>query len=336
MDKITYSDSGVDVTRGYAAVDKIKEHAKRTFDGNVISGLGSFGGFYALEGTDNVLVAGTDGVGTKLKYAIKSGRNSTIGIDAVAMCVNDVICQGAKPLFFLDYVATGRIDPDVVGEVVGGVAEGCVQASCALIGGETAEMPSMYADNDYDLAGFTVGIVKRSEVINGADIKPNDVLIGIRSTGLHSNGYSFVRKLLGENIEELDKTKIGDKTLLEEVLTPTRIYVKTILDVIAKNKVKGIANITGGGFIENIPRIFPKGVGCRLDIGAYEPQPIFKLLWEKSKLSKEEIYNTLNMGVGMVICADKNEVNGIIETCKSHGDDAVVIGETVKGEGVAL
>lgn len=336
MDKITYGDSGVDVTRGYAAVDRIKEHAKRTFDGNVISGLGSFGGFYALEGTDNVLVAGTDGVGTKLKYAIKSGRNSTIGIDAVAMCVNDVICQGAKPLFFLDYVATGRIVPEVIGEIVGGVAEGCVQASCALIGGETAEMPSMYAGDDYDLAGFTVGIVKRSEVINGANIEAGETLIGIRSSGLHSNGYSLVRRLLGEDVEALDKTKLGDKTLLDEVLTPTRIYVKTILDIIAKNKVSGIANITGGGFIENIPRMFPKGIGCKVDVNSYELPPIFKLLWEKSKLSKNEIYNTFNMGVGMVLCAKTSEVDGIIATAKANGDDAFVIGETVKGEGVAL
>lgn len=334
--KITYADAGVDVNRGYEVVKRIKNYAAETFNDSVLSGLGSFGGFYALD-DKNVLVAGTDGVGTKLKYAIKSGRNDTIGIDAVAMCVNDVICQGAKPLFFLDYIATGRINPDVVADVVKGVAEGCKQSGCALIGGETAEMPSMYADGDYDLAGFTVGHVKYDEIINGANITAGKVLIGLKSSGLHSNGYSLIRKLLGEDTAKLAAQKIdGNKSLLDEVLIPTRLYVNTILTLKDKFKLLGVANITGGGFIENIPRIFPKGIGCKIDIKAYELPPIFKLLWDMSKLSVNEIYNTWNMGVGMVICVDKSDADAVIAECAACGDSAVVIGETVSGEGVAL
>ena len=266
---ISYKDAGVDVERGYKAVELMKKHVKTTYDANVLGDLGSFGGFYSIAGEkmkEPVLVAGTDGVGTKLKYAFVLDKHDTIGIDAVAMCVNDIVCQGARPLFFLDYFATGRLSPETVATVVGGVAEGCRQSGCALIGGETAEMPGFYADGEYDMAGFAVGIVDKAEVINGSGIAAGDVLVGIRSSGIHSNGYSLVRKLFGEDRAELEKfdARLG-KTLGEALLTPTKIYVRSILSLIQKVKVKGIAHITGGGFIENIPRIFPEGLGCEID-----------------------------------------------------------------------
>ena len=280
--KITYADSGVDVTRGYAVVDKIKAHAASTFNKNVLQGLGSFGGFYSLDGEDgNCLVAGTDGVGTKLKYAFLSGKNDTVGIDCVAMCVNDIICQGAKPLLFLDYIATGRINPSAIEDVVSGVAEGCRQSGCALVGGETAEMPSMYAPGEYDLAGFSVGIVRRDRIINGSRITPGCALVGLTSSGLHSNGFSLVRRLLGEDVDALEADTSLGKSLLDVILTPTHIYVKSVLALAEKFDILGLANITGGGFIENIPRIFPSGVGCKVDINAYPKQDIFKLLAER-------------------------------------------------------
>ena len=267
---ISYKDSGVDVERGYKAVELMKKHVKTTFNENVLGDIGSFGGFYSIAGEkmeEPVLVAGTDGVGTKLKYAFLANKHDTIGIDAVAMCVNDIVCQGAKPLFFLDYFATGKLSPEVVATVVSGVAEGCRQAGCALIGGETAEMPGFYADGEYDIAGFAVGIVDRKNVINGKQIKAGDVLIGLASSGIHSNGYSLVRRLFGDNLHSHDLDRYDDRLkdkVLNVLLTPTKIYVRSILDLIAKVKVKGIAHITGGGFIENIPRIFPEGIGCEI------------------------------------------------------------------------
>lgn len=335
--KITYADAGVDVNRGYESVAKIKSHAQRTFNKNVLQGLGSFGGFYSLDGENgDVLVAGTDGVGTKLKYAFRSGRNDTIGIDCVAMCVNDIICQGAKPLLFLDYIATGRIDSDVVADIVKGVADGCSLAGCALVGGETAEMPGMYSDGEYDLAGFSVGIVKREKIINGSRITSGNVLVGLASSGLHSNGYSLVRKLLGEDVDELAKDCSLGKPLLDIVLTPTRIYVENILALANRFDILGLANITGGGFIENIPRIFPKGVGCKVDINSYPRPDIFGLLAEKSKLGKSELYNTFNMGIGMVAALDKRDADKFVETANALGERAYIIGETTSGEGVAL
>ncbi len=336
--KITYADAGVDVTRGYAAVEKIKAHAASTFNKNVLQGLGSFGGFYNIaDESGDVLVAGTDGVGTKLKYAFLSGRNDTVGIDCVAMCVNDIICQGAKPLLFLDYIATGRIKPDVVADVVKGIAEGCRQSEAALVGGETAEMPSMYAPGEYDLAGFSVGIVKRDRIINGSRIKPGNALIGLSSSGLHSNGFSLVRRLLGEDVEALDKDmSLGDRSLLDEILTPTHIYVKSALALADKFDVLGYANITGGGFIENIPRIFPDGVGCKIDINAFPRPAIFDLLAERSRLGKNELYNTFNMGIGMVACVAADAADGFVKAADALGEKAYIIGETVKGEGVAL
>lgn len=335
--KITYSDAGVDVTRGYAAVDKIKAHASATFNKNVLQGLGSFGGFYSLDGeSGDVLVAGTDGVGTKLKYAFLSGRNDTVGIDCVAMCVNDIVCQGAKPLLFLDYIATGRINPDVVADVVKGVAEGCKQAGAALVGGETAEMPSMYGAGEYDLAGFSVGLVKRDKIINGAFITPGCALVGLASSGLHSNGFSLVRRLLGEDVEKLEADNSLGASLLDKILTPTRIYVKSVLKLAEEFEILGLANITGGGFIENIPRIFPNGVGCRVDIRSFPRPDIFELLAQKSHLSDRELYNTFNMGIGMVAAVKPADADRFVARANALGEAAYIIGETTGGSGVEL
>ena len=335
--KLTYADSGVDVTRGYAVVDKIKAHAASTFNKNVLQGLGSFGGFYSLDGEDgNCLVAGTDGVGTKLKYAFLSGKNDTVGIDCVAMCVNDIICQGAKPLLFLDYIATGRINPSAIEDVVSGVAEGCRQSGCALVGGETAEMPSMYAPGEYDLAGFSVGIVRRDRIINGSRITPGCALVGLTSSGLHSNGFSLVRRLLGEDVDALEADTSLGKSLLDVILTPTHIYVKSVLALAEKFDILGLANITGGGFIENIPRIFPSGVGCKVDINAYPKQDIFKLLAERSHLSDAELYNTFNMGIGMVACVKPEIADSFVKAANALGEHAYIIGETIEGGGVQL
>lgn len=335
--KITYADAGVDVTRGYDAVAKIKAHAASTFNKNVLQGLGSFGGFYSLDGENgDVLVAGTDGVGTKLKYAFLSGRNDTVGIDCVAMCVNDIVCQGAKPLLFLDYIATGRINTDVVADIVKGVAEGCKQAGCALVGGETAEMPSMYGAGEYDLAGFSVGLVKRDKIINGASVTPGCALVGLASSGLHSNGFSLVRRLLGEDVEKLDVDKSLGVSLLDAVLTPTRIYVKNLLALCAEFDILGLANITGGGFIENIPRVFPSGVGCKVDVKSFPRPALFSLLAEKSGLSDRELYNTFNMGIGMVAVVKPTDADAFVSRCNALGEKAYIIGETVAGEGVLL
>jgi phosphoribosylformylglycinamidine cyclo-ligase len=336
---ISYKDSGVDVERGYQAVKLMKEHVKSTYTKGVLGDIGSFGGFFQMpKGMEEpVLVAGTDGVGTKLKYAIISNRHDTIGIDAVAMCVNDIVCQGAKPLIFLDYFATGALSPEKVALVVSGVAEGCRQSGAALIGGETAEMPGFYPGGDYDIAGFAVGVVDKKKIINGSTIKEGDVLIGLKSSGIHSNGYSLVRKLFGENIEELEKydEKLGAKPI-DVLLTPTRIYVKSILALIEKVNVKGIAHITGGGFIENIPRIFPEGIGCEIQKDSYEKPAIFVELQRRAGISDEQIYNTFNMGIGMVVCVDKNDVEKTIAQLESTGEKCAVIGKTVKGSGVKL
>ncbi len=339
---ISYKDSGVDVERGYKAVELMKKHVQSTFDANVLGDIGSFGGFYSIAGKnmkEPVLVAGTDGVGTKLKYAFLANKHDTIGIDAVAMCVNDIVCQGAQPLFFLDYFATGKLSPETVATVVSGVAEGCRQSGCALIGGETAEMPGFYPDGEYDLAGFAVGIVDKKDVINGKNITEGDVLVGIASSGIHSNGYSLVRKLFGDtnNSHDLDRydDRLKDK-VLNVLLTPTKIYVKSVLNLISKVKVKGIAHITGGGFIENIPRIFPEGIGCEIDLASYPLPEIFRIMKEKSEASDAQLYNTFNMGIGMVFCVDKKDVEKTVAELTSTGETAYVIGRTVKGKGVAL
>lgn len=338
---ISYKDSGVDVTRGYKAVDLMKKYVKTTYNENVLGDIGSFGGFYSISGEkmeEPVLVAGTDGVGTKLKYAFLLNKHDTIGIDAVAMCVNDIVCQGAKPLFFLDYYACGRLYPEAEAEVVKGIADGCRQAGCALIGGETAEMPGFYPEGEYDLAGFAVGIVDKKKVINGKSIVPGDVLIGIRSSGIHSNGYSLVRKLFGDSdraeLEKYDERLGG--TLAEVLLKPTRIYVRSILSLVSEVEVKGIAHITGGGFIENIPRIFPEGVGCEIEKASYEVPPVFKVMQEKAGISDEQIYNTFNMGIGMVVCVAPENAEAAAASLKKSGEEAVVLGRTVSGKGVLL
>lgn len=338
---ISYKDSGVDVTRGYKAVDLMKKYVKTTYNDNVLGDIGSFGGFYSISGEkmeEPVLVAGTDGVGTKLKYAFLLEKHDTIGIDAVAMCVNDIVCQGAKPLFFLDYFATGKLSPETVATVVSGIAEGCRQSGCALIGGETAEMPGFYPDGEYDIAGFAVGIVDKKKVINGQSIEPGDALIGIASSGVHSNGYSLVRKLFGdENKEELTKydERLGD-TPLNVLLTPTKIYVKSILDLISKVSVKGIAHVTGGGFFENIPRIFPEGIGCEIDKNSYEIPPVFRVMQERAGITDAQIYNTFNMGVGMVVCVAQKDAQETVKLLSASGEKAFVLGKTVAGKGVTL
>ncbi len=334
---ISYKDSGVDVTRGYKAVDLMKKHVKSTYNENVIGDLGSFGGFFSIAGEkmeEPVLVAGTDGVGTKLKYAFLLENPDTIGIDSVPMCVNDIVCQGAKPLFFLDYYACGRLYPEAEAEVVKGIAEGCKQAGCALIGGETAEMPGFYPDGEYDLAGFAVGIVDKKKVINGKDIQPGDVLIGIKSSGVHSNGYSLVRKLFGdENKAEIEKydEELGD-TVANVLLKPTKIYVKSILSLIEKVEVKGIAHITGGGFIENIPRILPEGVSAEIDKNSYVVPPVFKVMQKRAGITDEQIYNTFNMGIGMVVVVAQENVDKTIESLTATGEEVCVLGKAIAGD----
>ena len=333
----SYAKAGVDITAGYKAVELMKKHVKSTYDNNVIGDLGSFGGFYSIAGEkmeEPVLVAGTDGVGTKLKYAFVLEKHDTIGIDAVAMCVNDIVCQGAKPLFFLDYYACGRLYPEAEADVVKGIAEGCKQAGCALIGGETAEMPGFYPDGEYDLAGFAVGIVDKKKVINGKNIKEGDVIIGLKSTGVHSNGYSLVRKLFGDSdkaaLEAYDE-ELG-ASAAEVLLKPTKIYVKSILALIEKVEVKGIAHITGGGFIENVPRILPEGVSAEIDKNSYEVPKVFKVMQKRAEITDEQIYNTFNMGIGMMVCVAPENVETALESLKATGEDVCVIGKIVAGD----
>ncbi len=332
---VTYKDAGVDVEAGYKAVDLMKAHARTTFDKNVLTGLGSFGGMY--KSGSSVLVAGTDGVGTKLKLAFAMQKHDTIGIDCVAMCANDVVCQGADPMFFLDYIAMGKLEPEVAGDIVKGVAEGCRQAGCALIGGETAEMPGFYNTGEYDLAGFCVGKVKKEDIIDGRSIKKGDVLVGLKSSGLHSNGFSLVRKLVKMDKKSLSKyIDAFGKTLGEELLTPTRIYVKTLLELAKSFKIKGAAHITGGGFIENIPRIIPKGLGVEITLGSWDMPPVFDFIVNKAKLKPEEAYNTFNMGIGMVIAVNPDQSSNVAFAARNSGEESFVIGTVVEGEGVKL
>ncbi len=339
---ITYRDAGVDVERGYEAVRRIKRHAARTMDANVLGDLGSFGGFYSLENqglAKPVLVAGTDGVGTKLKLAFLMDKHDTVGIDCVAMCVNDVVCQGAKPLFFLDYLATGRLQPEQAEQVVAGIAEGCVQAGCALIGGETAEMPGFYPEGEYDLAGFAVGIVDRDRCIRPELVKEGDVLIGLASSGVHSNGFSLVRKLLISEEEKTDLSAINPAlgcSLGEALLAPTRIYVKAALGLIAAFDVHGIAHITGGGFYENIPRILPDGLCVSIREGSWPVPPIFDLLKEKGRLDRDALYGAFNMGIGMVLAVPADQAEAVIAKASELGERAFRIGSVAaQAEGSA-
>lgn len=332
----TYKDAGVDVEAGYESVRLMRKHVAKTFRPEVLTDIGGFGGLFALDKSkydEPVLVSGTDGVGTKLKIAFLMDKHDTVGIDCVAMCVNDIICGGAEPLFFLDYIALGKNRPEKVAEIVKGVADGCVMSGCSLIGGETAEMPGFYPENEYDIAGFAVGIVDKKKIINGSDIKQGDVLIGLASSGLHSNGYSLVRKLLNPSEERL-KERIEDfgKTLGEELLTPTKLYVKTILELKEKFPLKGISNITGGGFIENIPRMVPDGLRVKINKGTWPVLPVFKLLQEVGEIKEKDIYNTFNMGIGMVMAVDKEIAGDVVNYLAGMNEKAYIIGEITAGE----
>lgn len=337
----SYKQAGVDVTAGYKAVELMKAHVARTMTAGVVSGIGGFGGLFALDLTGiakPVLVSGTDGVGTKLKLAFLLDKHDTVGIDCVAMCVNDVICCGAKPLFFLDYIAVGKNYPEKVAQIVSGVADGCVQSGCALVGGETAEMPGFYPEDEYDLAGFTVGVVDKDKIIDPSTLKAGDVLIGIASSGVHSNGFSLVRKVF--DVENKDLNGYADELgapLGETLLTPTKIYVKSILELIQKVKVKSISHITGGGFYENIPRSLPDGVTARINRSAVPVLPIFDLIQRVGGIPERDMFNTFNMGVGMIAMVDPKDADEAVRILRACGENACVIGELASGEdGVVL
>jgi len=337
---LTYKDSGVDIDAGEKLVDRIKVYAKKTFDGNVLSGIGGFGAGYLLPTgyKEPVLVSGTDGVGTKLKVAQMAGIHGTIGIDLVAMCVNDILTVGAKPLFFLDYFATGKLSLDVAESVIKGVAKGCEIAGCSLIGGETAEMPDFYPEGEYDLAGFVVGVVERSAYITGKEIEPGDVLVGLASSGIHSNGYSLVRKLFFEilNLKVDDYVEELGKRVYEVLLTPTRIYVKPVLSLIEEVKVKGIAHITGGGIPGNLARILPKNVNAVVEKDSWKVPPVFTFIKEKGNVLEEEMFRTFNMGIGLILVVDKRDAERTVALLKEKGEVPYVIGEITEGEGKVL
>ena len=333
----SYAAAGVDITAGYKAVELMKKHIARTNTPGVCSDVGGFGGLFELdlEGIQKpVLVSGTDGVGTKLKIAFIMDKHDTIGIDCVAMCVNDVICAGAKPLFFLDYIACGKNVPERIADIVKGVAEGCVQAGAALIGGETAEMPGFYPIDEYDLAGYCTGVVDKSKIIDNKQMKEGDVIIALPSTGVHSNGFSLVRKVFDVENADIKKpmAELGGKSVGEALLTPTKIYVKPILALLEQIKVKGISHITGGGFYENIPRSIPDGLGAKVDKNAVRILPIFDLIAKVGGISERDMFNTFNMGVGMCVIVAPEDAEKALEILKANGEDAYVIGEVVKSE----
>ncbi|MFB3171077.1 phosphoribosylformylglycinamidine cyclo-ligase [Neobacillus sp. 179-C4.2 HS] len=333
-----YTQAGVNIEAGYEAVERMKKHVQKTARAGVIGGLGGFGGMFDLSSLnlkEPVLVSGTDGVGTKLMIAFWMDQHETIGIDAVAMCVNDIVVQGAEPLFFLDYIATGKAKPEKIEAIVKGIADGCEQAGCALIGGETAEMPGLYSENEYDLAGFTVGACEKSQLITGETIQAGDVLIGLASSGIHSNGYSLVRKVfnnwaLTEYVDELGCT------LGEELLKPTKIYVKPILSALKKFNLKGMAHITGGGFIENIPRMLPNGLGASIIEKSWDIPPIFNLITTVGQIDQQEMYNIFNMGIGMVIAVDKDTAADLMDHLKQCGETAFEIGVVTAEEGISI
>ena len=345
MNKNSYSDrykeAGVDVTAGYKAVELMKSHVARTQIPGVVSGIGGFGGLFQpnLCGMkEPVLVSGTDGVGTKLKIAFLLDKHDTVGIDCVAMCANDVVCCGAKPLFFLDYVAVGKNVPEKVAAIVSGVAEGCVQSGCALIGGETAEMPGFYPVDEYDLAGFCVGLVDKNKILNRENVKPGDVILGLASSGVHSNGFSLVRRVFGigeKDLKEYDE-KLG-ASLLDTLLTPTRIYVKPVLKLLEEVHVRSISHITGGGFFENIPRCLPKGVSASIQKSSYSVPKIFRLIQETGDISERDMYNTFNMGIGMCIVVPPEEASKALTLLEKEGELVWKIGEVISGgEGIEL
>lgn len=335
-----YKDAGVDITKGYQSVNLMKQHIKRTATANVISDIGGFAGLFNLDTTDlknPVLVSGTDGVGTKLKLAFLKNKHDTVGIDCVAMCVNDIVCTGAKPLFFLDYIATGRLIPEKTADIVKGIADGCKMSDAALIGGETAEMPGFYPEDEYDLAGFAVGVVDKDRIIDGSDIQEGDVVIALASSGVHSNGFSLVRKVfdLEGNLSSYNKKLQAD--LLDVLIEPTRIYVKSILKLLEDKevKVKGISHITGGGFYENMPRCLPKDKNLAIEIyeGSIKIQSVFKLIEEVGGINHRDMFNTFNMGVGMIVVTDKKSSERVLKLLKANKEEAYIIGNIVKETG---
>ena len=337
-EKLTYKDAGVDTHEGQRAVSLMKEHVKGTFNDSVLTGLGSFGSLVALDVKDMsepVLVSGTDGVGTKLKIAFLMDKHDTVGIDCVAMCVNDVLCQGAKPLFFLDYIATGNVKAEKIADIVKGIAEGCKQGRSALVGGETAEMPDFYSEGEYDMAGFSVGIVDKSRIITGAKVAVGQKVVGIPSSGIHSNGYSLVRKVFFDkmNMSVNDYVEELGETLGEALLRPTRIYADACEAVLPNFDVKGIVHITGGGFYENIPRILPEGTAVSINVGTWDVPPIFPYMKKCGNIDREEMFSTYNMGVGMMMVVDAEDAAAVVEALKGAGENASVIGEIVPDEG---
>jgi phosphoribosylformylglycinamidine cyclo-ligase len=337
----SYKAAGVDITAGYKAVELMKSHIAKTMVFGNTSDIGGFGGLFELDMTgikNPVLVAGTDGVGTKLRMAFLMDKHDTVGIDCVAMCVNDIICAGAKPLFFLDYIACGKNYPEKIAQIVSGVAEGCVQSEAALTGGETAEMPGFYPEDEYDLAGFAVGVVDKSKILDKTSVKEGDVLIALPSSGVHSNGFSLVRKVFDVENSDIKKPleELGGKSLGETLLTPTRIYVKAVKALLEKVKVKSIAHITGGGFYENIPRSLPEGIGVRIKREDVRVLPIFDLIAKTGNIPERDMFNTFNMGVGMTVIVSNEDAEKAIEVLKAAGEDAYILGETVKGEGVTI
>lgn len=335
----SYKNAGVDVTAGYRAVELMKEHVKRTMVPGVVSDIGGFGGLFELNGFEApVLVSGTDGVGTKLKLAFEMDRHGTVGIDCVAMCANDIVCSGAKPLFFLDYIACGKNEPEKIAQIVSGVAEGCVQAGCALIGGETAEMPGFYPPEEYDLAGFCVGAVEKAKIIDRTRVREGDALVGLASSGVHSNGFSLVRKIFGTSAEKLS-TYVDELsgTLGETLLAPTRIYVKAILALLAAVDVHGVSHVTGGGFYENIPRMLPQGLCASIRKDSYDVPPVFRLIQRSGKISERDMYNTFNMGIGMCAAVPAAQADEAVRVLRAAGTEAFLIGEVKRGEdGVEL
>ena len=336
MENMTYSQAGVDITKGNEAVDLIKPIVKTTFRPEVVTDLGGFGGLFALNKDkyeEPILISGTDGVGTKLKLAFDMGVHNTIGIDAVAMCVNDVLVNGAEPLFFLDYLAVGKLEPKQVADVVSGVAEGCRQAGCALIGGETAEMPGFYTPGEYDVAGFTVGVVDKKKMIDGSKIASGDVVLGLPSSGLHSNGYSLARKVMFEKIgyKPSDEVSLLGTTVGEAMLKPTRIYVKPVLKILEQAEIKGMAHITGGGFLENIPRVLPDNVDVVIEEGSWSVPPIFSLLESAGNIEKSEMYRTFNMGIGFIMICDQANAMKVFDCCQKMGEEVYMIGMVSEG-----
>ena len=333
----SYAAAGVDIEAGYKAVELMKTHIARTLTSGVCSDVGGFGGLFELDVTGMekpVLVSGTDGVGTKLKLAFLMDKHDTVGIDCVAMCVNDIICCGAKPLFFLDYIACGKNEPERIAQIVSGVAEGCVQSGAALIGGETAEMPGFYPVDEYDLAGFSVGVVDKCKVLDNSAMRPGDAVIALPSSGVHSNGFSLVRKVFDVENSDIKSpvAELGGKSIGETLLTPTRIYVKPMLALFEAVKVKGVSHITGGGFYENIPRSIPQGLGARIEKSAVRVLPIFDLIAKKGNIPERDMFNTFNMGVGMSVVVAAEDADTALQVLRANGEDAYIIGSIVESE----